>query len=96
MLAGEFSQLRLRDRVGALEAHHEIGVRLGRQARLHLTLWAGIEFDPQVVAAFLSLEGLPELRSHARAPREEEEAPKEADAAPAEESYQPETVTENF
>jgi HD-GYP domain-containing protein (c-di-GMP phosphodiesterase class II) len=35
------------------------------EARKHLGLWAGIEFDPLVVRAFLSLEGLPELRSHA-------------------------------
>ena len=37
------------------------------EARKHLGLWAGIEFDPAVVLAFLSLEGLPELRSFARA-----------------------------
>lgn len=36
------------------------------EARKHLTLWAGIEFDPRIVRAFLSLSGLPELRSHAR------------------------------
>jgi hypothetical protein len=39
------------------------------EARRHLGLWAGIEFDPAVVLAFLSLEGLPELRSFARAER---------------------------
>src|ERR687894_1574711 len=44
-------------------------------ARKHLTLCAGLEFDPRVVAAFLSLEGLPELRSYARdAPAEDEPA----------------------
>jgi HD-GYP domain-containing protein (c-di-GMP phosphodiesterase class II) len=37
------------------------------EARKHLTLWAGLEFDPQVVQVFLSLEGLPELRSFAQA-----------------------------
>ncbi len=37
------------------------------EARKHLTLWAGLEFDPQVVRAFLSLQGLPELRSYAQA-----------------------------
>ena len=37
------------------------------EARKHLTLWAGLEFDPHVVHAFLSLSGLPELRSHASA-----------------------------
>ncbi len=36
------------------------------EARKHLTLWAGLEFDPQVVRAFLSLERLAELRSYAR------------------------------
>jgi HD-GYP domain-containing protein (c-di-GMP phosphodiesterase class II) len=45
------------------------------EARKHLGLWAGIEFDPQVVRAFLSLEGLPELRSFARERREPEGAP---------------------
>lgn len=45
------------------------------EARKHLMLWAGLEFDPQVVAAFLALEGLPELRSYAREPRAEVEAP---------------------
>ena len=38
------------------------------EARKHLTLWAGLEFDPRVVHVFLSLKGLAELRSHARAP----------------------------
>ncbi|HYH87467.1 MAG TPA: HD domain-containing phosphohydrolase [Pyrinomonadaceae bacterium] len=36
------------------------------EARKHLTLWAGLEFDPQVVCAFLSLRNLTELRSFAR------------------------------
>ncbi|HYE14569.1 MAG TPA: HD domain-containing phosphohydrolase [Pyrinomonadaceae bacterium] len=43
------------------------------EARKHLTLWAGLEFDPEIVRAFLALEGLPELRSHARAERQREE-----------------------
>jgi HD-GYP domain-containing protein (c-di-GMP phosphodiesterase class II) len=34
-------------------------------ARRHLTEWAGLEFDPRVVRAFLSLESLPELNSYA-------------------------------
>jgi HD-GYP domain-containing protein (c-di-GMP phosphodiesterase class II) len=37
-----------------------------QEARKHLTLWAGLEFDPHVVWTFLSLSGLPELRSDAR------------------------------
>jgi HD-GYP domain-containing protein (c-di-GMP phosphodiesterase class II) len=36
------------------------------EARKHLTQWAGIEFDPHVVRAFLTLHGLPELRSYTR------------------------------
>jgi len=67
------------------------------EARKHLTLWAGIEFDPQVVAAFLSLEGVPELRSHARTEtRAEEEARPEPPAVTADEPEQREVVTENF
>jgi HD-GYP domain-containing protein (c-di-GMP phosphodiesterase class II) len=34
-------------------------------ARQHLIDWAGLEFDPQVVRAFLTLRDLPELRSYA-------------------------------
>jgi len=49
------------------------------EARKHLVLWAGIEFDPAVVRAFLALEGLPELRSYAR------ERAAEREPAPAEE-----------
>jgi HD-GYP domain-containing protein (c-di-GMP phosphodiesterase class II) len=35
-------------------------------ARRHLAEWAGIEFDPRVVRALLSLTDVPELRSYAR------------------------------
>ncbi len=35
------------------------------QARKYLTQWAGIEFDPLVVKAFLSVQDLPELKSYA-------------------------------
>jgi HD-GYP domain-containing protein (c-di-GMP phosphodiesterase class II) len=34
------------------------------EARRHLTEWAGIEFDPKVVKAFLSLEKLEELDTY--------------------------------
>src|SRR5437763_17209836 len=44
------------------------------EARKHLILWAGLEFDPHVVRAFLALEGLPELRSFAHERRAEEKA----------------------
>lgn len=50
------------------------------EARKHLGLWAGIEFDPAVVLAFLSLEGLPELRSFAREQRNAEEPAAEQQA----------------
>lgn len=36
-----------------------------RDAKRYLTEWAGIEFDPQVVRVFLTLEGLRELDSFA-------------------------------
>jgi HD-GYP domain-containing protein (c-di-GMP phosphodiesterase class II) len=36
------------------------------EARRHLTEWAGLEFDPRVVRAFLSLSGLVELQSYAQ------------------------------
>jgi HD-GYP domain-containing protein (c-di-GMP phosphodiesterase class II) len=45
------------------------------EARKHLGLWAGIEFDPVVVRAFLALEGLTELRSYAGGRRTEDERP---------------------
>jgi len=35
------------------------------EAKRYLTEWAGIEFDPKVVKAFLTLKDLPELRSFA-------------------------------
>jgi HD-GYP domain-containing protein (c-di-GMP phosphodiesterase class II) len=35
-------------------------------ARKHLAEWVGLEFDPRVVRALLSLRDLPELRSYAR------------------------------
>ncbi|MEO6589385.1 MAG: HD domain-containing phosphohydrolase, partial [Pyrinomonadaceae bacterium] len=40
------------------------------EAKIHLTEWAGIEFDPAVVKAFLSLENLPELESYAKSANE--------------------------
>ncbi len=43
------------------------------EARRHLTEWAGIEFDPRVVRALLSLGSLAELKSYARAKEPEAE-----------------------
>lgn len=40
------------------------------EAKRYITEWAGIEFDPAVVKAFLSLEGLPELKSYAQSESE--------------------------
>ncbi|CAN5639027.1 hypothetical protein BH20ACI4_BH20ACI4_26420 [soil metagenome] len=40
------------------------------EAKRYLTEWAGIEFDPAVVNAFLSLENLPELESYAKTENE--------------------------
>lgn len=40
--------------------------RTEEEARRHLTEWAGLEFDPRVVRAFLSLNQLAELKSHAK------------------------------
>jgi HD-GYP domain-containing protein (c-di-GMP phosphodiesterase class II) len=40
--------------------------RTEEEARQHLAEWAGLEFDPNVVRAFLTLKNLPALRSYAR------------------------------
>ena len=40
--------------------------RTEQEARRHLTEWAGIEFDPLVVRAFLSLNQMAELKSHSK------------------------------
>ena len=40
--------------------------RTAEEARKHLTDWAGLEFDPRVVRAFLSLEAVAELQSYAK------------------------------
>jgi HD-GYP domain-containing protein (c-di-GMP phosphodiesterase class II) len=36
------------------------------EARKHLMQWAGLEFDPRVVRAFLALTSIPELNSYAK------------------------------
>lgn len=58
--------------------------RTEEQARKHLTEWAGLEFDPRVVRALLSLGPLNELKSYAVTMQEsafESDEP-EANAAP--------------
>ncbi|HLL71107.1 MAG TPA: HD domain-containing phosphohydrolase [Pyrinomonadaceae bacterium] len=58
------------------------------EARKHLVEWAGLEFDPRVVRAFLTLHNLPALRSYAR--RDEEFAPTEV---PTETAATPQSET---
>ncbi|HEX8176903.1 MAG TPA: HD domain-containing phosphohydrolase [Pyrinomonadaceae bacterium] len=49
--------------------------RTEADARRHLTDWAGIEFDPRVVHAFLSLNQFAELKSHAKKSLESLDSP---------------------
>ena len=51
--------------------------RSEEEARKYLVEWAGLEFDPQVVAAFLSLPAIPELRSRGKLESEITTAEKE-------------------
>jgi HD-GYP domain-containing protein (c-di-GMP phosphodiesterase class II) len=46
--------------------------RTEEEARKHLTEWAGLEFDPRVVRAFLALPKIPELNSYAKQSLESE------------------------
>ena len=60
--------LRVADAYAALtDARPYRPARTEQEARRHLTEWAGLEFDPRVVRAFLSLSQLAALRSYARA-----------------------------
>lgn len=59
--------LRVADAYSALtDARPFRPARTAEEARRHLAEWAGLEFDPQVVRAFLSLGSLLELQSYAR------------------------------
>ncbi|HMF55788.1 MAG TPA: HD domain-containing phosphohydrolase [Pyrinomonadaceae bacterium] len=49
------------------------------EARKHLAAWAGLEFDPRVVRAFLSLEHFSELSSFAQQDERGEAKPVEAE-----------------
>jgi putative nucleotidyltransferase with HDIG domain len=62
------------------------------EARKYLTEWAGIEFDPSVVKAFLGLEGLPELESFDVS--EKTEAPESLNSNPPETT--PTETSEDF
>lgn len=58
--------LRLADTYSALTDERPFNLPLSeKEAKRYLTEWAGVEFDPKVVKAFLSLEGLEELKSFA-------------------------------
>jgi HD-GYP domain-containing protein (c-di-GMP phosphodiesterase class II) len=58
--------LRVADAYAALtDARPFRGALTEAEAHKHLIEWAGIEFDPQVVRAFLTLRDPPELRSYA-------------------------------
>lgn len=66
--------LRVADAYAALtDARPHRPARTIAEARQHLIEWAGLEFDPRVVSAFLTLEGIPELDSFAPAKQPEEE-----------------------
>ena len=59
--------LRVADAYSALtDARPFRPARTVEEARRHLAEWAGLEFDPQVVRAFLSLGPLVELQSYAK------------------------------
>lgn len=60
--------LRVADAYSALtDARPYRPARTEKEARQHLMEWAGLEFDPRVVRAFLSLAPIPELKSYAKA-----------------------------
>ncbi len=68
--------LRVADAYAALtDARPFRAARTEADARQHLTEWAALEFDPQVVRAFLTLRDLPELRSYALLERASVRAP---------------------
>jgi putative nucleotidyltransferase with HDIG domain len=57
--------LRVADTFAALTDSRPYSVAISAsEAKRYLVEWSGIEFDPKVVKAFLSLENLPELESY--------------------------------
>ncbi len=57
--------LRVADTFAALTDSRPYSVAISAsEAKRYLVEWSGIEFDPKVVKAFLSLENLPELDSY--------------------------------
>lgn len=60
--------LRVCDTYAAMTDSRPYSIPISRtEAKRYLTEWAGIEFDPKVVTAFLSLEGINELESYEQA-----------------------------
>ena len=60
--------LRVADAYAALtDARPYRPARTEKEARQHLVEWSGLEFDPRVVRAFLSLPVISELKSYAKA-----------------------------
>src|SRR5215213_3511863 len=58
--------LRLVDTYAALTDSRPYSLAISAsEAKRYLVQWSGIEFDPKVVKAFLSLENMPELESYA-------------------------------
>ena len=59
--------LRVADTYAALTDARSYNAAISaEQAKKYIIEWAGIEFDPLVVKAFLSLQDLPELKSYAK------------------------------
>ena len=59
--------LRLVDTYVAITDSRPFSVAISEaEAKRYMTEWAGIEFDPKVVKAFLELEGLKELESYSK------------------------------
>jgi HD-GYP domain-containing protein (c-di-GMP phosphodiesterase class II) len=57
--------LRVADTFAALTDSRPYSVAISAsEAKRYLVEWSGIEFDPKVVKAFLSLENMPELESY--------------------------------
>jgi putative nucleotidyltransferase with HDIG domain len=58
--------LRVADTYSALTDERPFNLPISEaEAKRYLSEWAGVEFDPQIVKAFLSLENLKELKSFA-------------------------------
>ena len=75
--------LRVADAYAALtDARPFRPARTEEEAREHLASWAGLEFDPHVVRAFLSLPQIPELNSYAK-PQETSDRSQESEPDPA-------------